>query len=74
MSTTPAHKLVTSERGRTADGRQGYAARCVAEGCGAITFGGFPSRTAARQALAGHESERPMSDLASRIESAPTDA
>lgn len=37
------HKIVTVAR------NGGYAARC--ETCGAITFGGFDTRTEARQAL-----------------------
>lgn len=50
-----AHKVVTVERGTDAEGCPGFAARCEAPGCGAITFGGFSSRSAARDALAGHE-------------------
>lgn len=42
-----AHKVVTFERGG------GYAARC--EDCDEITFGGFASRSEAREALARHE-------------------
>lgn len=53
----PRHKVVTVERGTTADGRRGFAARCETEGCGEITFGGFVSRTAARAALAGHDGQ-----------------
>ena len=41
------HKVVTIERG------DGYAARC--ETCGDITFGGFPTRTEAREALTHEE-------------------
>lgn len=53
-----AHKLITVERGDAYDdaGRRigaGYAARCTE--CDAITFGGFSSRTAAREALRDHE-------------------
>lgn len=50
------HKVVTVERGTDAEGRPGYAARCETPGCGEITFGGFPSRAAARRELEGHES------------------
>lgn len=53
------HKVVTVERGTWEDSagrsRQGFAARCEGAGCGAITFGGFESRSAAREALHGHE-------------------
>lgn len=41
------HKIETKPR------NGGYLARCL--DCDAITFGGFPSRTAARAALAGHD-------------------
>ena len=53
---TPRHKVKTIERGRTAAGRIGFAAWCAEPGCDAITFGGFDTRSAARQALDGHES------------------
>lgn len=45
------HKTTTFERGTSGDKgeRKGYAARC--ETCGAVTFGGFPSKTAAKEAL-----------------------
>lgn len=49
------HKVVTVRRGTDAEGRAGFAARCEEPGCGAITFGGFPSRSAARRELDGHE-------------------
>jgi len=42
-----AHKITTFERGG------GYAARC--DTCGDLTFGGFPTRTAARAALVHEE-------------------
>lgn len=42
------HRVVTVPR------QSGYLARC--EDCDAITFGGFESRSTAREALAGHES------------------
>ena len=44
------HKITTVERGKSGDQgqRKGYAASCT---CGAITFGGFGSRTEARDAL-----------------------
>lgn len=48
------HKIETFERGTTVDDRPGFAARCKALNCNAITFGGFPSRAAARRALDGH--------------------
>lgn len=41
----PPHQVVTVER------QGGFAARCECS-CGAITAGGFPTRTAAREALA----------------------
>lgn len=44
-----AHKVDTRPR------NGGYLAAC--RDCDAITFGGFPTRTAARDALAGHEHE-----------------
>lgn len=58
-ATTTRHRVVTVTRGTTPDGRQGYAARCEEPNCGALTFGGFPSRTAARRALLGHEEAEP---------------
>lgn len=44
------HKVTTVPRGKSGDQGQhpGYAARCT---CGAITFGGFRTRTEARDAL-----------------------
>lgn len=48
-----AHKLVTFERGWEA-GHRLYAAECVEPGCGAIVAG-CSSRSAAREALSGHE-------------------
>lgn len=55
MGGTERHRVVTVERGTNAEGRPGYAARCETAGCDAITFGGFPSRSAARRELDGHE-------------------
>jgi hypothetical protein len=45
------HKIVAFERGRFGDQgqRKGYAARC--ETCGAVTFGGFASKSEAKWAL-----------------------
>lgn len=43
------HKIATRPR------NGGYLAAC--RDCDAITFGGFPTRTAAREALAGHDHE-----------------
>ncbi|GAA1337067.1 hypothetical protein [Arthrobacter roseus] len=44
------HKATTFERGTSGDQGQwkGYAARCT---CGAVTFGGFGSKTDAKGAL-----------------------
>ena len=44
------HKATTFVRGTSGDQgqRKGYAAACT---CGAVTFGGFGSRTEARAAL-----------------------
>ena len=53
---TTQHKVKTIERGRTAAGRVGFAAWCAEPRCDAITFGGFDTRSAACQALDGHES------------------
>ncbi|WP_324650986.1 DUF6907 domain-containing protein [Georgenia sp. H159] len=44
-----AHRIVTFERGN------GYAAACEHPDCGAVTFGGFPSKADARNTLRGHE-------------------
>lgn len=46
-----AHKAVAFERGTSGDQgqRKGYAARC--DTCGAVTFGGFATKTAAKAAL-----------------------
>lgn len=52
-----AHEVVTVERGTTWDGKPGFAARC--DTCGAITFGGAPSRRAAREALDGAHADVP---------------
>ncbi len=53
------HAVTVVSRGTTEEGRPGWAARCS---CGAITFGGFASRAAARAALDhdddNHEEER----------------
>jgi hypothetical protein len=49
------HEVVTSERGVAGQGRRGYMAQCVEPECGEITFGGFRTRTDAREALRGHE-------------------
>jgi hypothetical protein len=54
----PAHRVATYDRGVTPDGRPGYMAECLEPACGQATFGGFPSRTEARQALAGHDGQR----------------
>lgn len=45
------HKAVAFERGTSGDQgqRKGYAASC--ETCGAVTFGGFGSKTDAKAAL-----------------------
>ncbi|PPF83773.1 hypothetical protein C5E07_09780 [Pseudoclavibacter sp. RFBJ3] len=51
-----AHKVQTLER------NGGFMARCL--DCTAITFGGFPTRTAARAALAGHEEQEKTPDVA----------
>jgi len=51
------HDVVTVRRGKTDEGRPGYAARCEIPGCGAVTFAGFATRTAARDALHGHEED-----------------
>lgn len=67
MIASKRHKVITVARGTDAEGRAGYAARCETEGCGAITFGGFPSRSAARAELAGHE-EAPEAVAAARGE------
>lgn len=45
----PAHRVATFRRGN------GYAAACEQPNCGALTFGGFPTRTDARNALRDHE-------------------
>lgn len=57
MTTKTAHKIETVERGTSGDQGQykGYAARCT---CGAITFGGFGTRTEARAALEHEEGGR----------------
>jgi hypothetical protein len=48
---TPKHKAVAFERGTYGDQgqQQGYAASC--ETCGAVTFGGFRTKTEAKAAL-----------------------
>ena len=48
--TVTTHKATTFVRGTSGDQgqRKGYAASCT---CGAVTFGGFGSRTEARAAL-----------------------
>lgn len=45
-----SHKIITLPRGTTSDGAPGFTARCEC-GCGAITAGGWPSRTTAREAV-----------------------
>lgn len=59
VTSTRKHRMVTMPRGTTDGGRPGFAARCEEAGCGAVTFGGFETRTAARGALRGHEAEAP---------------
>lgn len=63
---TAHHVVSTFLRGRSDDGQPGYAAYCETPGCGAITFGGFSTRQAAREALGGHgpESLPVVTDLA----------
>ncbi len=57
------HKAVAFERGTYGhDGRQkGYAARC--ETCGAVTFGGFRTKTDAKAALLHTEPLPPAADV-----------
>lgn len=57
MSRRPGHRVVTLER------QGGFAARCEHPDCNAITFGGFPTRTAARDALAGHEDSEALASV-----------
>ncbi|MEV8081137.1 hypothetical protein AB0O38_16100 [Pseudarthrobacter oxydans] len=60
------HQAIAFERGTYGDqGQQkGYAARC--ETCGAVTFGGFRTKTAAKAALLHSEPIAPQSPQASR--------
>lgn len=53
------HKVLAFERGTYGDAGelQGYAARC--ETCGAATFGGFASKSAASSSLLHHASDAP---------------
>lgn len=53
------HVVRTFPRGWSDGGRPGYAAACETPDCGAITFGGFTTRLAAREALRGHEITSP---------------
>jgi len=55
MSSTIKHKSVAFERGTFGAQceQKGYAASC--ESCGAVTFGGFRTKTDAKAALLHHE-------------------
>lgn len=57
------HKVAAFERGRSGDQgqRKGYAAAC--ETCGAVTFGGFATKTDAKAAL---EHTAPSGPIAAR--------